>query len=303
MKRNFNQKPINIVNSTHRNIYIFDNDLEEENTDHEVVKSFGEEWKKFNHFQENEIKKIGEMYFDIVDEKIINSNTYAIDIGCGTGRWSKYLLDKIGFIEAIDPSEAIFAADNLLGKKKNIRLSKTSIDNIPFENQTFDFAMSIGVLHHIPDTEKAMRSCVEKIKIGGFFYTYIYYDLDNSNLIMKFIFKVVTFFRRLISKLPQFPKKVICDIIAVSIYLPIITFGRLLKLIGLIKLAQQLPLSFYHDKSFFVIRNDALDRFGTSLEKRFSRVEIIEMMKKSGLDEIVISKNLPYWHAIGKRVK
>jgi len=145
--------------------------LEEENTDHEVVKSFGEEWKKFNHFEEEEIKKIGEMYFDIVDEKMINSNTYAIDIGCGIGRWSKYLLDKIGFMEAIDPSEAIFAADKLLGDKTNNRLSKASIDNILFENQTFDFAMSIGVLHHIPDTEKAMRTCVEKVKIREYFYT------------------------------------------------------------------------------------------------------------------------------------
>lgn len=303
METNFNQAPIQIVQSTNREIHIFETDLKDQNIDHGVVRSFGEEWKTFNDFQEDEIEKIGNMYFDIVGTDVVNKNTYAIDIGCGTGRWSKYLLNRIGFMEAVDPSDAIFVADKLLGKKKNVRLSKASIDNIPFENQTFDFAMSIGVLHHVPDTLKAMKTCVGKIKLGGYFYVYLYYNLENKNHLIKTIFFIVSLARKTISKLPFFLRKIVCDIIAVTIYLPLITLGRLLKFIGLKQLAKNLPLSFYQNQSFLVIRNDALDRFGTSIEQRFSKTQIIEMMETCGLDEIIVSENLPYWHALGKRVK
>ncbi|MEK7671623.1 MAG: class I SAM-dependent methyltransferase, partial [Bacteroidota bacterium] len=97
--------------------------------------------------------------------------------------------------------------------------------------------------------------------------------------------------------------KFVCDIIAVTVYVPLVCFGRLLRRIGLESLSQKLPLSAYLDHTFFVMRNDALDRFGTSLEQRFSRAEIEQMMGSAGLDEIVIADTLPYWHAVGKRIK
>ena len=43
-------------------------------------------------------------------EKPIN----ILDIGCGTGRWSKFLSKKVDAIEAIDPSEAVVSAASLL---------------------------------------------------------------------------------------------------------------------------------------------------------------------------------------------
>ena len=44
---------------------------------------------------------------------------------------------------------------------------------------------------------------------------------------------------------------------------------------------------------------DALDRFGTKLEKRFTKAEISSMMIKSGLSEIEFSNSTPFWVAIG----
>lgn len=303
MKKEFNQNPIKIISAHNNEIYCFNTESGETNIDVSVVNSFGEEWSKFNDFKDEEISKIGKMYFDIIDENMINQNTYAIDIGCGTGRWSKYLLDKVGFIEAVDPSKAIYIAGSLIGRNDKIRLSMASTDNIPFDDETFDFAMSVGVLHHIPNTQKAMDDCVKKVKIGGYFYTYLYYNLDNRGFIFKFIFKLVSAVRKVVSSLPSILKKVICDIISIFVYMPVVFFGRILKKIGLGKFAKKLPLNMYQNQSFFVIRNDALDRFGTSLEQRFSKDEIITMMKTSGLDEIIMSENLPYWHAVGKRIK
>jgi hypothetical protein len=59
------------------------------------------------------------------------------------------------------------------------------------------------------------------------------------------------------------------------------------------------PLYEYHNKKFYIMRNDALDRFGTRIEKRFTLAEIIEMMKNAGLENIRHSPEPPYWCAVG----
>jgi len=59
------------------------------------------------------------------------------------------------------------------------------------------------------------------------------------------------------------------------------------------------PLSFYRDHSFYTMRTDARDRFGTPLEKRFTRSQIEKMMLDAGLKEIRFSESAPYWCAVG----
>ena len=51
------------------------------------------------------------------------------------------------------------------------------------------------------------------------------------------------------------------------------------------------------------MRTDALDRFGTRLEQRFSRPEIEAMMIAAGLGEIVFRDDIPDWVACGRRVR
>jgi len=303
MKAQFNQQPKSTIKAGQRSIPSFSTEVSDRNIDDSVVKSFGEEWQKFYQFSDKELDEIGRGYFDIVTDKMVNKSSYCIDIGCGTGRWSKYLYTRAGFIECIDPSDAILIADKVLEGVDNVRLSKASTDNIPFADETFDFGMSIGVLHHIPDTLRALTDCVKKIKQEGYFFIYLYYALDNRGLLFRTIFFFMNLFRKVISSFPAVLKKFTCDLIAIFIYMPVILLGRFFKWAGFKKVAAKMPLNAYHDRSFFIIRNDALDRFGTKLEQRFSRKEIIDMMEKAGLGEITVSEFFPYWHAIGKRIK
>lgn len=168
--------------------------------------------------------------------------------------------------------------------KLNVDFNRISSQIIPTRNReiycfhnstsdenTFDFAMSVGVLHHIPDTVSAMKKCVEKIKKGGYFYAYLYYDLEDRGQLFKVAFHLSTLLRKIVSSLPSGLKKIVCDVLAALIYFPLSRIAGLLTKLNLEKLGRRLPLSAYQDKTFNILRNDALDRFGTKLEQRFSR--------------------------------
>ncbi len=299
MKQSYTEAPVETIKSANREIAVFATDGK--NIDEEVVRSFGEEWLKFNDFSDQTIDQIALEYFDIIRPEHVNKNTYGLDIGCGTGRWTKWMTKRIGFMEAVDPSNAVFAADKLLGDIPNVRLTKASIDTIPFADNSFDFAMSIGVLHHIPDTAQAMKDCVKKVKPGGYFYCYLYHNLETRGWWFKTLYWLSDLIRKLVCKLPTPVKRFVCDILAVIIYMPLVLWVRFLVLIGLRKIAVKMPLSAYNNKSFFVIRNDALDKFGTRLEQRFSKKQVITMMQEAGLENIEISPLTPFYHAIGRK--
>lgn len=300
MKVNYNKPPLQTINPNGREISIFE--ISGGNIDEKVVEEFGEEWLKFHEFSDEMISKSVGEYFDIINDTIINKNTYVIDIGCGSGRWTKVMAPRAGFIEAVDPSNAIFAADRLLKNIDNIRLTKASINTLPFDDETFDLAMCVGVLHHIPNTQQAMIDCVKKVKRGGYFYTYLYHDISHKGFFTRTAFAISDILRRGISRLPAGIKKFMCDIIAVFVYLPLVSLSRFFDWLGMKRFAKKIPLADYSNKAFFVMRNDALDRFGTRLEQRFTRQQVEQMMKISGLAEIVISDGTPYWHGVGKRL-
>lgn len=282
-----------------KDVHVFN--TEDDNLDQVTVESFGEEWSKFNYFDEKEIENIGNEYFDIVDFSKYDEQSKVLDVGCGTGRWSIYLSSKFSNVYAMDPSKAIYAAANLTKDIPGIHLIKASAENIPFEDETFDLVISLGVLHHIPDTQKALNTIVKKVNKGGQCLIYLYYALDNRSFFYKMIFYTSSFFRFFISKSPSFFKKIICDIIAIFVYLPFIFLSKLVKTILGEKWGNKIPLSYYSNKSFNVIRNDALDRFGTPLEQRFSKKQIEKMMQKAGLYDIKFSNNQPYWHVMGQK--
>ncbi|MEO6904723.1 MAG: class I SAM-dependent methyltransferase [Ginsengibacter sp.] len=300
MKCQFLRPPDKIIKTKIREINIFN--IDGGNIDKKVVDGFGNEWTKFYEHSDDLVKKGGEEYFDILTDEMINKNTYALDIGCGSGRWTKNLASKVGFIEAVDPSNAIFAADKLLGEMENVRLSKASIETLPFPDEAFDFVMSIGVLHHVPDTRKALNDCVKKVKKSGYFYVYLYYNLDRRGVFYKTLFKISDFIRKFVCTLPEKIKHFVCDILAIVFYMPFILIGRFLNFLGFKNISERMPLHGYQNHSFFVIRNDALDRFGTRLEHRFSAKEIKEMMEDAGLSNIIISPGFPYYHAVGKKL-
>ncbi len=155
--------------------------------------------------------------------------------------------------------------------------------------------MSLGVLHHIPDTGLAIKDVASKIKGGGIFLCYLYYKLDNKPHYYRGLFWASNSLRWAISRLPYAIRRLIAQMIAVAIYLPLARTSKLLGNRG--RDVSNFPLHHYANMPFVMLQNDALDRFGTRLEQRFSKKEIAEMLDNAGFDlsTLKFSDVEPFW--------
>jgi SAM-dependent methyltransferase len=272
----------------------------DENIDQEVINSFGHEWAAFDYSETETDEALNTQflaYSSPIDLSQFNSSTsVAADFGAGSGRWASRLLPYFSLVYALEPSDGA----NKILKKKFSKESRMSIlpetvgaNSIPAGS--LDLAMSLGVLHHIPDTGLAIKDVASKIKRGGVFLCYLYYKLENKPLYYRGLFWTSNSLRWMISRLPYAMRRLIAKIIAGAIYLPLARTSKLLGNRG--KDISNFPLHHYADMPFVMLQNDALDRFGTRLEQRFSKKEIIEMLDKAGFDlsTLKFSDVEPFW--------
>jgi SAM-dependent methyltransferase len=210
------------------------------------------------------------------------------------------MANRVGTLHCIDPAPAALAvARRRLSERRNVRFHKAAVDAIPLADGGQDFGYSLGVLHHVPDTAAALRNCVRKLKRGAPFLVYLYYSFDNRPNWYRELWKASDLLRRVVSRLPFRLRLVITSGVAAAVYWPLARLALLADRAGLN--ARNYPLGAYRHSSFYTMRTDALDRFGTRLEKRFSRREIEEMMRSAGLNDIRFREDVPYWTACGRR--
>ena len=269
------------------------------NIDLKTVESFGDEWGRFDQtgMSEKEAKKVFDGYFSIFNWSNLPKNSIGFDMGCGSGRWAKWVAPKVTKLHCIDPSNALEIAKKNLISHDNILYHKSSVDSVDIEDSSQDFGYSLGVLHHIPDTAAAIKSCARLLKPNAPMLLYLYYAFDNRSFLFKFIWQASNILRGLIHPLPPGLKHFITDVIALFIYWPLAKFSKIVTKIGFP--SDNIPLSFYQDHSLYTMRTDARDRFGTPLEQRFSKDQIAFMMEEAGFINIQFSNNEPYWCVIG----
>ncbi len=269
------------------------------NLDKKTVKSFGDEWVHFDQsgMRSDETSRIFKSYFSIFPFDKLSKFSEGFDMGCGSGRWAKFIAPKVGLLHCIDPSDAIQVAQKKLEKFKNVVYHKKSLAKSGLNEKSQDFGYSLGVLHHVPNTKSAINSCVKLLKPGAPFLLYIYYNFDNRPAWFRYLWVLSNYIRLIVNKFPKFLKFITCDLIAIFVYYPISRLALILNIIGFD--IKNFPLYSYRSKSFYVMRTDARDRFGTPLEKRFTKKEIYEMMVQSGLEKIKFKNGSPFWTAIG----
>jgi len=151
-----------------------------------TAEAFGWEWTHFSRLHgarlyiEQFLDWIAPLSIDDVRGKTI------LDGGCGMGRFAAACSD-LGAKEvvAVDISDAVEAAHQNTRHLPNVHIVQADIYNLPLRKDAgdFDFAFSIGVLHHLPDPEEGFCSLVRHLKPGGTMAAWVYGYENNEWLV------------------------------------------------------------------------------------------------------------------------
>jgi SAM-dependent methyltransferase len=272
------------------------------NLDQQTVAGFGDEWSTFDQtvVPADELEATFRAYFADFPWDDLPAEAEGFDLGCGSGRWARFVAPRVGVLHCIEASGAALDVARLaLRDASNCRFHLASVDALPLAEGSMDYGYSLGVLHHVPDTAQAIASAARTLKPGAPLLLYLYYALENRPRWYRALWRASDRARGLFAVLPHRAKLAGSTAIAAGVYLPLARLALLLERRG--RTVENLPLSFYRHRSFRTIRTDAYDRFATRLEQRFTAAEIRHMMVAAGLEQIVFSSQPPYWCAVGRR--
>ena len=275
-----------------------------ENVDTHTVEGFGDEWQRFDQeaLGDAERAALFDAYFAVFPWADLPPNAVGFDAGCGSGRWAALAARRVGHLHCIDASDRALAVARRNLEREGVRngtFHHASIADMPIADGSMDFGYSLGVLHHMPDTAAALAACARKLKPGAPLLVYLYYAFDNRPPWFRALWRASDLARRVVSRMPHRARFATSQAIAASVYWPLARSARGLEAMGFS--VDAFPLSAYRERSFYVMRTDALDRFGTSLEQRFTRAEISTLMERAGLEAITFSEDLPFWCAVGRK--
>ena len=272
----------------------------DQNLDQQVIDSFGHEWAAFDYAESETNEALDSQflaYCTPIDLSQFNGkSSVAADFGAGSGRWASRLLPYFSLVYALEPSDgATKVLKKKFSKESRMKILQETVGANSIPTESLDLGMSLGVLHHIPDTGLAIKDIAGKVKSGGVFLCYLYYKLDNKPLYYRGLFWAANSLRWVISRLPYALRRFIARVIASFVYFPLARTAKLLDKRG--KNVSNFPLHHYANMPFVMLQNDALDRFGTRLEQRFSKKEITEMLGNSGFDlsTLKFSDVEPFW--------
>ncbi len=266
----------------------------------DVIEGFGDEWKRFDQtgMNDEERQAAFEGYFEVFPWSDLPANARGFDLGCGSGRWAEHVAPRVGTLHCIDPSEALEVSRRNLARFDNVVFHPRAAAELPFEPESMDFGYSLGVLHHVEDTEGALRTAVTALKPGAPFLLYLYYAFDNRPPWFRALWRLSDVMRRTIAHQPNPIRHAVSDALAALAYLPLARTAALAERLGVD--VDNWPLSAYRGRSFYMMRTDSLDRFGTRLERRFTRDQVETLMCDAGLTDIRFCSSV-YWCAVGTR--
>lgn len=272
------------------------------NEDPRTVEGFGREWATFDQttLSAEEHEAIFNTYFAIFPWEELADDAVGADIGCGSGRWARLVAPEVGHLHLFDASpEALAVAEHAMAAHDNTDLQVASVERLPLPDAGLDFAYSLGVLHHVPDTRAALAEVARVLRPGAPLLVYLYYRFDNRPPWFRAIWQLTDLLRRLVARLPFVLRRLISDVLAALVYWPLARTAWVLDRMG--RLPEAWPLATYRDRSFYSMRTDSLDRFGTRLERRFTRREIEELLRGTGFERVTFSDEVPFWCALAYR--
>lgn len=254
----------------------------------ETEKRYGYLWTR-----EGALKPAEKWHFNnmqkVIDEPIVRGDI-GIDVGSGCG-FDSFIMARDNpsvRIVSVDISDGVFAAKGFSSALKNINIIKSSILDIPLKDNVFDFAYSFGVLHHTVDPKRCLTEIARILKKGRPVFLYLY-EAHTDNIFKYAGIKIVELVRLITVKLPPDVLYGLCWFFSPLIYLAFSIPAKILRRFEATrKFAGKIPFNF--GKGFLSLRGDLYDRFSAPVERRFTKEDVIGLLKEGGFFKIRITK-------------
>jgi len=251
-----------------------------------TAESFAYEWEAFGALRDEWERNFADYLRPHEPEWL--RGRLVLDVGTGSGRHS-YQAHRLGArVVAIDVGDAIHVARRNL--PADVLTVQADAEQLPFEEGTFDLVLAIGVLHHLPDTERALRKIAPFVRAGGYVHVYLYWQPQRAW--HRSLLRVVALARRGTTRMPKPLLHALSYPLAGALYgLFVLPYRATRRRPRFRRFAQALPLRLYADYPFAVCVNDQFDRFSAPLERRFTAEEVRTMLRDAGFDDVVVLGN------------
>lgn len=262
--------------------------------------NFGWQWQYFTQrddlYNEQFLGWIAPVKPDFFKDKIV------LEGGCGKGRHTQ-LAAEWGAREIIgvDLSAAVETAFSATRHLENAHIVQADIYKLPFAQQ-FDYAFSVGVLHHLPDPRGGFLSLAEKVVPGGHLSAWVY-GAENNRWITRWVDPLR---ERLTSRMNQRTLLHLSKLPAAAVYVATkLIYGPLNKSERGSRLSRHL---FYNDYlnaiSGFGWREQhtiVFDHLVAPTAFYVSREEFEEWWREVGAEDVVIGwHNKNSWRGFGR---
>jgi SAM-dependent methyltransferase len=244
--------------------------------------SFGYEWTLFNDWRDSGSTNFSD-YFQGLDLLPVREQL-VLDAGCGMGRHARQIAPLVGRVVAVDFSRAIDQAARNVRGIGNVDCIQADLMGLPLADAAFDFVYSLGVLHHLEHTERALGVLVQKLRPGGRLRVYLYWKRHGWQ---GRLLAVVTFMRRLTVRLPFRMLRGLSWLLSVGLFAGVVLPYRVLSACGL-RFHATWPLFVYTKYPFVVLYNDQFDRFSAPIEKRYDPDDIKRLLEAAGMRDVQI---------------
>lgn len=251
---------------------------------------FAESWKEFSRLHERYKQQFFDWIYPVGEDFI--QGKLVLEAGVGKGRHAQIVAQSgARLVFGIDIGEAIDVAYANVGHIGNIHLIQADIRNLPFK-EIFDFAFSVGVLHHMDDPQKGFDSVVRTLKPTGAVSIWVYGKENNW-----WITNLVSPARELVtSNLSTEVLKVVSALSTVPVYLTAKLIAR--PYASLRRSMRSLPEMFYETYlnyiaqfDFHEINHIVFDHLTAPVAFYIPRQDVLRWFAQSGFEKSIVR-----WH-------
>ncbi len=134
--------------------------------------SFGLQWNKYEVAHDDEDRATFQAKTGVSLDELRGCRV--LDAGCGGGRYSKVAGEAGADVVGADHSAAVDKAAQLCSHLPNVHFLQGDLKHLPLQPASFDFAFSIGVMHHDADTRAVFDAVAKLVKPGGRMAVWLY---------------------------------------------------------------------------------------------------------------------------------